>query len=90
MAKQTFTANGNSAPWSVRDGKATLYLGGTFDGATVAVEFKAPWGDEWIADSRFAYTEPTVDTIEVGDAASVRLAVSSAGASTSISADVTA
>lgn len=89
MAKQNFTADGSSSPWSIRDGLATLYLAGTFDGATVAVEFKVPWGAEWIADSRFAYTEPTVDVIEVGDAASVRLTVSSAGASTNINADVT-
>lgn len=97
MGKQTATpSNLTIGPWPVRDGQATLYLKGTggdrdWDGATAQVEFKAPWSDpadDWIADSRFTYTEDTVDTIEVGDVASVRIVFSGGGASLEVDGGV--
>lgn len=91
MAKQTLTSgNLTSDAYQVRDGKATVYLkGANWDGSQVQVEFKAPWGNDWIADKRFVYTEDTVDVIDVGDAASVRLVSSLGGGSESVDGDVT-
>lgn len=89
MGKKNITSDGVIGPWSVRDGKGTIYLAGTFDGATCQVKFKAPWGDVWIPDARFQYSGPTVDLIEVGEQAVIKLSFSGSGGALNVDAEVT-
>lgn len=63
---------------------ATVWVSGTFDGATVGLEIKPQNSSAWITESDMEFTEAGVNALLVPHKMEVRGTISSAGSSTSI------
>ena len=83
------TTNGSGTIVTITDGGFRLIrIYGTFDGATATLESDFNNSETWVADSAGAYTVPDTSPLTVKTGLRVRLTVSSAGASTSLSAEM--
>ena len=99
MPAGNITANGNypSGNWvtiqKASNANAQLHLSGTFDGATVQVQFLADGSSSigssgWLNITNGSYTAGDDDVIQLPNKRTIRLNVSSVGGSTDIDYDL--
>ena len=89
MAKETLTSSNLTSGWyPAPSSKANVFIkGSTWAGASVQVEFRAPWGSP-IADVRYAFAVDTVEALDAGSGAALRFVASGGGGTESIDVDV--
>lgn len=91
MAQKLFdqvAVNSNSGSWIKPDmDLLTVYVWGTFNGATVKVQF-SPDGTEWFDDpiGELVFTQKLIRTQKVSVGTHIRAVISDAGGSTNLSA----
>lgn len=83
------TTNGSGSAVNIEDGGFRLLrVYGTFDGATAQLEVDFNGSGTWVADSGGAFTVADQFYLSTKTGMSVRLTVSSAGASTDLTAEM--
>lgn len=80
MKTHTLTTDGSTDAFLLNSRRAayTVKLAGTFGGATATLEVRANADDDWTAVPDGAFTEATVQTLEIGNV-EARWTLSSAG-----------
>jgi len=85
-------ANGDSLIVDHNGGEVEVVVEGTFDGATVTAYLKMDGRDTWVPASEnsavAAWTEPMVKAFKTLRKCQIKLTISSAGASTEITAAI--
>lgn len=86
MSQGTITTNGTNIVFSIQGGPIKLSFGGTFDGATIALEEKVD--DVWLPlldeSTAISYTAPNAFAYNLFSGTTIRFNVSGGGGSMSI------
>lgn len=80
------TANGDSSEFTWDKDEETIVISGTFDGATITLKQKDTAGGDYVNIPGGAFTAGTAVRVKAGKGSVVKATISSAGASTSITA----